>query len=185
MVIMLKCFIVRERTVYSEHSVCLQEAVCLVILFTVGFFSLTDPDAEGTEATSTSECPSPDTSQSPSKTSKVTTLTFQVWSLMEVVEHQTDFSLPHQVSVCGLCTLPVFSLLCWAVCTDSPDLTLQFSKYPSVVNISHSNLFLTSWDTLKDLPSSTPYVKTQVTFIRNRLFSLSWSVMSWWACRPL
>lgn len=31
---------------------------------------MADPDAEGTEATSTSECPSPDTSQSPSKTSK-------------------------------------------------------------------------------------------------------------------
>ncbi|XP_034374714.1 inactive histone-lysine N-methyltransferase 2E isoform X1 [Arvicanthis niloticus] len=31
---------------------------------------MADPDPEGTEATSTSECPSPDTSQSPSKTGK-------------------------------------------------------------------------------------------------------------------
>lgn len=59
--------------------------------FTPGFFYFTDPDTENPEPMTTSECPSPDTSQntckSPSKMSKVIQLTFECgrsekWTLM-------------------------------------------------------------------------------------------------------
>lgn len=59
-------------------TVCL----CVTVLVSnltliVGFFCLTDPDPENPEPTIVSECPSPDISQSPSKISKVITLTFK------------------------------------------------------------------------------------------------------------
>lgn len=76
----------QKKAVYSEHCVSARGSICPVILHLL--YSFTEPDPENPEPTTTSECPSPDTSQSPSKSSKVITLTFEVWPLT----NPSDFS---------------------------------------------------------------------------------------------
>lgn len=78
--------------------------------FTPAFFCFTDPDPENAEPLTTSECPSPDTSQntckSPSKMSKVIKLTLEHGrSGMAALTCTWRSLLPSQASLCYFWTL--------------------------------------------------------------------------------
>lgn len=133
----LKYFVVRKK-LYTASTVCLhgRNYLSCNLLFTVGLFCFTDPDPENPEPTTMSECPSPDTSQSPSKMSKVMSMAFK-----------SDF-FP-AISSISLCLLypSCLSFLCSAM-TNSSGSTLQYSSF-------HGKQFY-------DLPVSTPQTKAQV-----------------------
>lgn len=99
MATILKYFIVRKK-LYTASTVCLhgRNYLSCNLSFTVGFFCFTDPDPENPEPTTMSECPSPDTSQSPSKMSKVITMTFK----------SDFFPAISKVLVYAFYTLPVY-----------------------------------------------------------------------------